>query len=190
MDARTPIQAAEALRASLQTAVSCVSRAVVLVDFPVPPDVTYGMNLSHALTPLGRRPTLAHTLRQRCTATRLPLTDRWTARTSGYSYTLMDRDGQELLVYQWDTTGNSPVTSPHAHVGRSLAHASLPEPFRQQVGRLTKAHLPTGHVTAAAILHVAITDLGVVPLREDWASVLDREERVLRASLPRDGDGG
>jgi len=98
---------------------------------------------------------------------------------------LFDRDGRELIAYHWDTVGASSVTTPHMHVGSTLAHPGVSKPLRELVRRFGKAHLPTGYVTLAELLRVAITDLGVEPLRDDWQTVLGDAERVMRAALPR-----
>ena len=111
--------------------------------------------------------------------------ERWRVRTTGYSYQLSDVDGHELIVYQWDPdpASPSPVKSPHLHIGRSLDHPSLPPAFRLRVGRLVKAHLPTGHVTLTAILRVAIEDLGVTPSRAEWDALLRTADAVIAATL-------
>ena len=90
-----------------------------------------------------------------------------------------------MITYHWDTVGEGSIKTPHIHFGRSPAHTGLPEPFRSQVNRLGKAHLPTGYITLAELLRVAVTDLGVEPLQGDWQVVLDDADRVMRAALPR-----
>jgi hypothetical protein len=100
----------------------------------------------------------------------------WTIRTIGYSYGLLAGEGRELLAYHWHAAGPSPVVSPHLHLGAALLRPELARPF----GR---AHWPTGHVTLTELLRVAIVDLGVEPLRDDWAARLAEAEAMLRASL-------
>jgi hypothetical protein len=102
--------------------------------------------------------------------------DGWKVRTLGYSYGLHDRDGRELVVYQWHATGPSPVVWPHLHLGSRLLRPELERPFGA-------AHLPTERVAVTAVLRAAIEDLGVEPLREDWRERAAAADAVLRASL-------
>jgi len=59
------------------------------------------------------------------------------------------------------------VTFPHLHLE---AGAGV------QRAELTQAHLPTGSVTLAAFLRMAIRDFGVEPRRDDWQNVLEHNE--------------
>ena len=60
------------------------------------------------------------------------------------------------------------MTAPHLHLGAGA-----------EVGRrdLASAHLPTGLITLEDLFRLAITDLGVRPLRRDWSEILDRTRR-------------
>ena len=89
----------------------------------------------------------------------------WRATTAGYAYSLRDGDGTEFLAYHWHPTGNSPITYPHLHIGTATTPLDL-----------SRAHLPTGPVTLAAVVRLAIADLGVAPLRPDWRAVLATAE--------------
>lgn len=44
---------------------------------------------------------------------------------------------------------------------------------------LSKVRLPTGHVSLVAVIRMAITELGVEPLRADRHDVLERDERAV-----------
>ena len=83
-------------------------------------------------------------------------------------YQLQDRDGRLCLAYHWHPTGRSPFTAPHLHVGCRIPPHDL-----------SKAHLLSGPVTLPMVIRMAITELGVEPLRADWEAVLDRAERAL-----------
>jgi hypothetical protein len=48
-----------------------------------------------------------------------------------------------------------------------------------------KFHLPTGWVTIESVIHFALTDMGVTPLRKNWQQVLAESERKFRAWTAR-----
>jgi len=99
-------------------------------------------------------------------------TDRgpWKVRTAGYMYTVQSEAGDEVFSYHWHPQGESPVTYPHLHMG----HVKLdPDGMLLQ-----KAHLPGGRVSVESIVRLLIQDFGVIPLREDWESVLDSGEET------------
>jgi hypothetical protein len=93
----------------------------------------------------------------------------WWVSTVGYEFRLSYRDEHEILAYHWHPAGNSPVVIPHLHIGGQTTPIDL-----------SKAHLPTGHITLIAVLRLAIADLGVQPLRPDWGTILDEAERQLQ----------
>jgi len=106
-----------------------------------------------------------------------------------YAYWLFDPQGRELLLYQWDPGENSKVTTPHLHV-RALTMLTTPnlpdQPTTDLVRRLVRAHLPTGSVTLAEVLRMAVDDLGVDPLETDEAKFrqrLNSSDAVARTSL-------
>lgn len=165
-------------------AISCVTPAILISRRESGPASPLNLTLSETPAPLGAD--LRLVIRHRYVVVEEGRgRERWRVRTTGYSYQLSDVEARELVVYQWnpDPTSPSPVKSPHLHVGRSLDHPSLPPAFRQRVGRLVKAHLPTGHVTLTAILRVAIEDLGVAPTRADWDAALRTADEVVMATL-------
>ncbi|MGH2532841.1 MAG: hypothetical protein ACRDJW_11130 [Thermomicrobiales bacterium] len=110
----------------------------------------------------------------------------WVVRTTSYSYWMYDADGTELVTYQWEPAGRSPVKTPHVHIGKALASGDVPEHIRRRFSRLASAHLPTGLITVTDILRTAIRDFGVEPLRRvpgdsstiDWDGI----ERLFRAA--------
>lgn len=85
--------------------------------------------------------------------------------TTRYLYGLDDESGQEVLSYQWHPDSRSPITWPHLHLaaGAEVAHLHV-----------ARAHLSTGRVSIEQVLRLAIGELGVEPLRDDWSDVLDR----------------
>jgi len=93
----------------------------------------------------------------------------WIARTGTYYYTLHD-ERHEILAYHWHPEQTPNVTFPHLHLE---AGAGV------QRDELTRAHLPTGGVTLAAFLRMAIHDFSVEPRRDDWQNVLEHNEAEL-----------
>lgn len=80
---------------------------------------------------------------------------------ASYAYEIQHAAGSMILAYHWHPAGVSPITFPHLHLGGVLAGIDL-----------SKAHLPTGHVSLQGILRFAVADLGVAPLRADWQAIL------------------
>jgi hypothetical protein len=87
----------------------------------------------------------------------------WLVKILGYRYAI-GYEGRELVSYHWHPSGNSPITRPHMHVGASI-----------QVGDrwLGKVHLPTGTVGLEQVVALAIVELDVEPLRDDWKRLID-----------------
>jgi hypothetical protein len=87
--------------------------------------------------------------------------DGWVARTAGYAYQFRERNGDEVVRFEWHPLPGL-VPFPHLHVH---GHDGR--------GRLTgRMHIPTGVVTLGAVVRFAIEELGVRPSRSDWAEVL------------------
>lgn len=84
--------------------------------------------------------------------------------TIGYIYTVLDDRSQQVLNYHWHPGGRSRIVTPHLHLKQG-ARVSLAE--------VRDAHLPTGQVTLSAFLEFLIHDFNVVPLRDDWQSVMN-----------------
>jgi hypothetical protein len=89
-------------------------------------------------------------------------------------YSLLTSDAIEILTFQWtpETTNGKPF--PHLHVGRAVVSDStriLPDRFH-------KVHVPTGHVTLAAVIRLAIEEFGVRPLTRRWRATLERAEHA------------
>lgn len=87
----------------------------------------------------------------------------WRVGILGYLYAI-GYEGRELISYHWHPSGNSPITRPHMHVGANI----------QVCDRwLSKVHLPTGAVGLEQVVALAIVELGVEPLRDDWERLLE-----------------
>jgi hypothetical protein len=88
-----------------------------------------------------------------------------------YVYTVMTRDRIELVSYQWHPHSEGEIDFPHVHIGPAMSRRDSVI----RAGEAHKIHLPTGEVSLADVLRLAITELGVEPRRDDWESILTRE---------------
>jgi hypothetical protein len=94
----------------------------------------------------------------------------WKTTVAQYEYALLNDDGDELLGFHWHPEGRSEVVWPHVHVG-SVA--------LDKAGALSRrVHVPTSRVAVEDVLRVAIMDLGVQPLRDDWKPVFRETQDV------------
>jgi hypothetical protein len=89
--------------------------------------------------------------------------------TSGYIYSILTRDGAEIVSYHWHPYGEGAIRFPHAHIGPALSR----QDFVNRPKEAHHIHFPTGVVGLADILRLAIVELGVEPLRSDWEEILD-----------------
>jgi hypothetical protein len=87
----------------------------------------------------------------------------WQVHRAAYFYAIGLHDTGELLAYHWHPRGKSPVVDPHLHV---RANIQLGERW------LGKVHLPTGAIELEDIVSLAVNELAVEPLREDWELLL------------------
>lgn len=87
----------------------------------------------------------------------------WQVQRAAYFYAVGRQDTGELLAFHWHPRGKSPVTTSHLHVRANI-----------QIGErwLGKVHLPTGFVAIEDIVKLAIRELGVEPIREDWEALI------------------
>jgi hypothetical protein len=169
-EGRTTRRAIEAFRLGLQRAVAAVSSDVLVTH----PD---RFVLANQPSPLGRDRAFALSLRLFYSLAAVSGRSAQVAvRTVGYSVVFLDRDGRDLIAYQWHPNGRSPVVWPHLHLGSRLLRPELERPFGG-------AHLPTERVAVTAVLRAAVEDLGVQPLREDWRERFAAADVILRASL-------
>lgn len=94
---------------------------------------------------------------------------RWIAATVGYIYqfeAIRDDRPTEVIAFHWHPEPEQLVRFPHVHLGYgagNLRHG------------LDKAHIPTGQLALAEVIRFAITELGVEPLRADWAELLQAQ---------------
>jgi len=97
-------------------------------------------------------------------------------KTRSYSYELLDRAENEVLLYHWHPEGISNEDGPHLHVpcARNLwLPASDPSGTEGRHVAFNKLHLPTGRVLLEDVVELLILGFDIDPLRDDWRSVLD-----------------
>lgn len=104
----------------------------------------------------------------------------WKVQTTGYSHTLEDEAGQEIITYQWHPGGSSAINFPHLHIERGIG-ASL--------GEVHKYHIPTGRVSFEDVLKLAIREFKVEPQRDDWPEILHATQAAFEAWRTWGGSG-
>jgi hypothetical protein len=90
-----------------------------------------------------------------------------------YIYTIMTRDRIELVSYQWHPYGEGATDFPHVHIGPAMSRRDSVV----RAGEAHKIHLPTGEVSLANVLRLAISELEVEPRRDDWEAILTQAAR-------------
>lgn len=86
-------------------------------------------------------------------------------RTLAYAYRLSNDDSAELVSFHWHPPplGLGPDVGPHLHV--------------KGAGLSSHNHIPTGRVSVESVLRMALRELHVRPLRDDWSAVLHEVEQ-------------
>jgi hypothetical protein len=97
----------------------------------------------------------------------------WKVSTQGYAYTLFDRDEREILAFHWHPFGHSAVAYTHLHLEAGAGVSFEP---------LAKTHIPTGRVALEDVIQMAITQLEVRPLRQDWEAMLNETRNAYLAA--------
>ena len=110
--------------------------------------------------------------------------ERYRVLTVAYTYGFVlqdDRGEHELLTFHWnrDRIPFRSIPAGHLHIGRGI----LATPTAVRSGDFHNAHVPTGYVEFSAIVRFAIAELGVTPLTQSWASILEGAEAAFQ--LPR-----
>ena len=163
MAGKSPHEAVENYLRPLRRALSCVTKAGLQITGRHP-------GPKHSLTlgggpPVPLRGGLALTVEQRYEVVQAEgERGPWKVSTLAYIYALDDAEsGHEVIAYHWHPDGRSSEARPHLHLGAGAGVT------RSALG---DAHLPTNRVALEDVVRLAITDLGVEPLRVDWRDVL------------------
>lgn len=170
MSRRFRRDALEAHRASVQVAVSCVT--VGVVSFAQPEQSRFAEWRSLALNsgravPLSGSPLMIR-VGQEFLVRREAAPDP--IEVVGYNYTIEHPNEGELMSFQWHPGGHAKIEFPHVHIGPAMSRRDSVV----RAGEAHKIHVPTGQVSLAEVLWLAITDLEVAPRRDDWQAILSR----------------
>jgi hypothetical protein len=90
-------------------------------------------------------------------------------QTTAYSYQISDHNGPELLAWHWHPGKSGLPPFPHLHVTARTGTVAIER----------KHHVPTGFVSAPAVIRFVIKKLEVRPRRADWEQVLNEAERIV-----------
>ena len=95
--------------------------------------------------------------------------------TSFYQYKILDREENEVVVYDWAPAGASHVRIPHLHVpiaGSIVLKQQEGSPLEGQKTYLGRLHFPTERIFLEDIVELLIREFRVDPRRDDWEEVL------------------
>jgi hypothetical protein len=171
MAGKTPSEAVVNFLEPLTRAFSCVTREVVSVRGGYHVDIQpHALLFQNNPVPLGQDKRYALKLIQqyRIVEDEDPQRGPWKVSTVAYYYTVVTSESstvpfQEVFGYHWHPQERNAITYPHLHLHQgagSLQH------------NLYNAHLPTARIAIEDVLRCVITQLGVVPLRNDWEAIL------------------
>lgn len=85
-------------------------------------------------------------------------------------YQVIDTDETEVIAFHWHPTGVSRVRDPHLHLSSKLR--PVPIGRAGDEAPLASMHVPTGFVPLADVVRFLIDEFGIIPLRDDWHTVL------------------
>ena len=89
--------------------------------------------------------------------------DPYHVELAGYHYIVSNSEGREVIAYHWHPRGS--IQTPHVHLGSGAQIGFDP--------LVSKAHLPTGHITLGEIIRFLIRDLSVKPFYDDWEATVE-----------------
>lgn len=165
MPGRTPHEAVQNFLAPLQRALSRFTRSVLTVGGGYHPGADHTALLNDGLPVrlagefgLG----LIVSMRYRIIEEPQPGVGPWRVETTGYVYSVIDSESQEILAYHWHPA--AAATWPHLHLGPGAGTLLLP---------LMTAHLPSGRRVAVEQVLRLVVEMGAEPLRSDWEEVLE-----------------
>jgi len=92
----------------------------------------------------------------------------YTVRTESYVYEVLDLvTKKDVFCFHWEP--HSKVKYPHLHLGFATKGHGLPLD--------NKAHILSGRVALEDLVTFLISDMGVKPLKDNWAGILAAERQ-------------
>ena len=192
--------AANEFKETLQQALSCASRTVLLVSTGGYHEST-ATGHAHSLT-LAERPValsgpsrIALSVDHHYGIVRADDRARFRITTAAYYYALRDvadpgAVAREILAYHWHPDvrleDGTLITYPHLHVNRGAVRLDIADGVRIDPNRnllrpdLALAHLPTRRIALEDMIRLAIEQFGVTPLRADWDTTLRASREAFR----------
>lgn len=180
MPGRSPAEAVTNFLDPIQRAISCVTRAPLIIS----PGGRGVLGRVHSLTWDEAEPVrvrgpeddvLTLDLSIQYEIVHIPQ-DRhrgpYKVSTRGYMHSLQTIDGAEVIAFHWHPDGKSDVQDPHMHIGSTQLNPA---------GVITKKHhIPGRRMSVEEVLRYCIEQVGVEPLRPDWKPVLADSEDLFR----------
>lgn len=176
MPGRTPHDAVAVFLEPIREAISCLGRAKLTVS----PGGRGTLGQTHLLTVNAGEPmalpgglTLDLNLHYEIVRISRAGVQPFRVTTRAYLHTIAKPGASEIISAHWHPTGNSGRTEPHWHVGAAaLVEDGVFSP---------RAHIPSPRVSCEAMVRLAIEQLDVRPVRQDWDAVLESGERDFAA---------
>lgn len=175
MAGRTPTEAVEEFLLRLRASAGTITKAQLVTsrrgkDPHGSHSVTFGppSNVGPLAT-LDDRPRLHLQLAHYYTVVETDDPERgpWKVHTTGYLYSLVDAEGDELLNFHWHPDGQSPYKEPHVQIGSGVC----PSTWYPKIGR---AHIPSPRTSLEQVIRIALDAFEVQPLRPNWEQILQR----------------
>lgn len=98
--------------------------------------------------------------------------ESWSPIVVGYAYVVETDTRGEVVAYHWHTETPHTPHVPHVHIGPALIGTD----GAVRRGDAHKIHFPTGIVSLASFINLAITEFGVEPRRSDWKAILSADQ--------------
>ena len=154
----------------LTRAISCVTRTQFIHNYYAAPNASewyLSLGTTGRANVRTREGNIAITAQFRFGISRiLSITRSYIVVQTAYALAIHNGQDQEVVAYHW-----------HPDVGFKAPHLHLGHGAGEIAPSLQKAHLPSGEVDLRDFLLLAIREVGVLPLRPDFAEILSPPPR-------------